>query len=396
MPPLIVLPPFASWSFATERQDLVDRAIHNPHPTDIVLDASVFSIKRTALIREILRRCSPILLNPVRAELEDLKAKPELAELRDIVFPGGILNPRFRSDERGVLTSYQRFSIRYASLLRWRRDVIDIAVRNEKDRTGDLPVGKARTKLIQNLIAQGIAARTIELANKGYRSDRYADEALAMFAVLSPILTGRDCFLYTADADISEQVHRMSKMLFEDYGAYLMARDFWENETRYNHRHKYTSDLFTGEAEAIGRQAQPNYLLPPPKLIKTCATTVIDVGRLKVFIWISARNMEPAISFQDQDPLGRKGDPGGDNDIMFSLTTDDRFPCNIRHHFAIGTPSLLTLLNDDGFGPIPKMDLFRAIFAWKCPPERRSRILSPFAEHQQRLTERAIKTMRRR
>lgn len=397
-PQSVVLPPFMFRHFSLYRQQIIACVNRNPHPTDLLLDTSVFSIDRLPLVRDILLYCSPILLVPVLIELEDLKTKPSLKELRDLVFPRDILNSRFKSDECGVLRLYSRFSARYASLLRLRRDVIDIEVRRVMRETGHEPVGKARARLIQTLLEQGMATGTIKLANKDYRSDRYADEMLAVFAVLSPIVTGRDCFLLTADKDVFEQVIRMSEMLFNDYGAYLMASDFQNDESRYKDRHPYTSPLFIGEAMAVGRSAHPDYLLPPPTLIKTCATTVIDVSSLNAFTWISARNMEAAISFQEQDPLGRRGDPGMGKSIIFSLPVDrgHDFQCDKKHHFAIGTPSLLRLSNDWGVGPIPKFDLFRAIMGAKETPRRRSRILSPFAEHQQRLLERAAAVIRRR
>lgn len=194
-PQSVVLPPFSILHFSLDRQQIIACVNRNPHPTDLLLDTSVFSIDRLPLVREIL-------LVPVLIELEDLKAKPSLRELRNLVFPGDILN--------------SRFSVRYASLLRWRRDVIDIAVRRAMREIGHEPVGKTRARLIRTLLEQGMATGTIKLANKEYRPDRYADEMLAVFSVLSPIVTGRDCFLLTADKDVFEQVLRMSEMLFDD------------------------------------------------------------------------------------------------------------------------------------------------------------------------------------
>jgi hypothetical protein len=121
----VVLPPFSISNFTTERRHLLSIVLNNPHPTDLLLDTSVFSVGRLDLVREILISFSPILLPPIRKELEDLKVKPALAELRNLVFPSGSLNSRFREDDHGVLKSYPRFSHRYANLLRWRRDMID-------------------------------------------------------------------------------------------------------------------------------------------------------------------------------------------------------------------------------------------------------------------------------
>jgi hypothetical protein len=390
-PKRVVLPPFyESWSDVAQR-DILAPALQNPHPTDILLDTSMFSIDRLPLVREILISSSPILLQPVLSELEDLKTKPRLAPLRDVVFPNGSLHPRFRGDDRRVLETYPRFSSRYINLLHWRRDAIKVAIRHAVRETGHEPVGKARAKLIQDMVSGGVAGETIRLANKASRPQRVADEVLAVFSVLSPILTGRDCFLYTADRDLRDQVVRMSEMLFGDYGAYLIARDFQNTGARYSHRHPWSSFPFIGEALAVGRAAHPDYLLPPPNLVKTCATVVIDVARLQSFTWISARNMEAAISFQDQDSLGRKGDPGAGKDIVFTLPVDpdEGDPCEEAFHFGIGAPALLKTLSPELLGPIPAVDLLRAMMAKGKPRVRQSRIVSPFAAHQQRLMSRA-------
>jgi hypothetical protein len=391
-----VLPPFFKHYFNILPQDILNQVYYNPHPTDLLLDTSVFSISRIPLILEMLISHSPILLDPVLNELEDLKVKPELAKLREIVFPGGLLNIKFKADVYGVLKLYPRFSTRYINLLRWRRQTIDKEIRRIEQETGCKPVGKKRADLIQQLIDGGIATQTIKIANKEFRTERIADEVLALFAVLSPIVTGRDCFLFTADEDVFEQTHRLTQMLFDDYGAYLIAKDLTLNETRYRHRHPYSSPLFTGDAEAIGRSAHPDYLLPPPALVKTCATTVIDIGRLKGFTWVSARNMEIAIEFQEHDLLGRRGDPGMDRSILFtSLHYKDKPSCcKEKYHFVIGTPLLLTL--SDEYGPMPVFDLIRANMSSIEPTGRQSKIITPFAYHQQRLLKRLMLNKRRR
>lgn len=385
-----VMPPFfTSSGDIIDPSDVLATAIGNPHPTDVLLDTSIFSMERLALVREILLNFSGMLLGPVLSELEDLKTNPKLVPLRDLVFPDGVLNPRLRIDDRRVFEAYPRFTGRYINLLRSRREAINVAVRHAVHETGQAPTGKARSKLIQKMISDGIAEETIRLANKSCRLDRIADEALAVFAVVRPIITGRDCFLYTADRDVFEQVIRMSDMLFSDYGAYLIARDFRNDESRYSHRHPYISDLFVGDALAVGRDVHPDYLLPPPNLVKTCATCVVDVARLRSFTWISARNMEIAISFQDQDPSCRKGDPGEGRDIIFTLPVmrGVKSRCSQPFHFGIGTPSLVKVSTDE-LGPIASFDVFRALMATGMDARRPTRIVSPFAAHQDRLASR--------
>jgi transcriptional regulator with XRE-family HTH domain len=106
----------------------------------------------------------------------------------------------------------------------------------------------------------------------------------------------------------------------------------------------------------------------------------------------SARNIESAISFQDGDPLGRKGDPDGVNDILFTQPVDraTHTRCGSEHHFVIGRATPLTLVGDvsDGkIGPIPVFDLMRAFNAdIPVAPRRAPKIVSPFAAHHERLT----------
>lgn len=390
------LPPFFKGDFSITGELLLEIISRNPHPTDVVLDTSVFALNRISLVKRILVHCRPILLLPVLVELQDLKAKPQLIDLHDLVFPGGRLNERFRGDDQNVLSSHPRFSVRYASLLQWRRKVIDIEARRIESESGSKPSGKARENMIRELIRQGIATDTIRIANKDYRIDRPTDELLAVFAVISPIISGRDCILLTGDKDVYEQTIRMINLVFDDYGAYLIANDFRANGTRYTHRHPHVSPLFIGDAEAIGRESHPDYLLPPPSLMITCATHVIDVGRQKGFTWISARNMYPAISFQEHDPLGRKGDPGMNRSILFTLPggADPSVRCKEKHHFVLGNPRALKVTGDY-VGPVPYFDLLRAtlgIAEDRTPPRR---ILTPFSDHQQRLLSRLSSPRRR-
>lgn len=383
---LETLPPFVKREFGIVAESFLELIFRNPHPTDVLLDTSVFALDRISLVKSIVVHCRPILLLPVLMELEDLKGKPELLELREIVFPYGRLNERFRGDDQNVLSSHPRFSLKYASLLQWRRKMVDMEARRIERETGNKPTGKARTEMIRGLMRQGIAPDTIRIGNKDYRIDRPTDELLAVFAVISPIISGRDCFLLTADKDVYEQTLRMTDLVLNDYGAYLIANDFRTNGARYTHRHPHASLFFIGDAEAIGRDAHPDYLLPSPGIMMTCATHVIDVGRQKGVTWISARNMYPAISFQEYDALGRKGDPGMNRSILFTLPedADASARCGQKHHFVLGNPQLLKLTG--GYvGPVPYFDLLRAILSIGEDEPRRGRILTPFSDHQRRL-----------
>lgn len=354
------LPPFAYFPFKIDTSQMLENIQRHPHPTDVVLDASVFAASRLSLVRQLKYYFAPIILPCVEGELEDLKTKPDLKELADLVFRDGHLDRPFKKDTFGVLQTYPRVSTRYINLLRWRKEMIEKRIRRIARDTGVEPTGDDRAKLIRDLQAQGLSLATLKLANKEHRSDRVADEVLAMFAILSPIVTGRDCFLLTADRDILEQVYRLAELLFDDYGAFLIARDFVANGARYQHQHEYKSPLVAGAALAIGREADPTYLLPPLLMMNTCATTVVDVNRMEGFTWIATRNMEPAIAFQDVDPLGRKGDPGNGRSILFSVPMDRGSGCPEKtNHFVIGTPTNLNVSNTE-FGPIPLDDLIRA------------------------------------
>jgi hypothetical protein len=152
---VVTLPPFTKHEFRVDVDQLLDPIIRNPHPTDLVLDTSVFARDRIPLVTRILARFRPILLSPVLMELQDLKAKPELMDLRELVFPADRLNERFRGDDQNVLSSYPRFSLKYASLLQWRRKMIDIEARRIERETGNKPTGNARNRMIRELVRQG-------------------------------------------------------------------------------------------------------------------------------------------------------------------------------------------------------------------------------------------------
>jgi hypothetical protein len=130
LPKMIVAPPFSLLEFTLEAKDMMTAILGNPHPTDLLVDASVFSLTREHLIRDLLLHCLPILLPPVLEELEDVKTKPSLKVLRDYIFPGGALNSRFRTDPYEVLMRYPRVVVRNASLLRWRREAIEAYPKN--------------------------------------------------------------------------------------------------------------------------------------------------------------------------------------------------------------------------------------------------------------------------
>ena len=53
-PQSVVLPPFSILHFSLDRQQIIACVNRNPHPTDLLLDTSVFSIDRLPLVREIL------------------------------------------------------------------------------------------------------------------------------------------------------------------------------------------------------------------------------------------------------------------------------------------------------------------------------------------------------
>lgn len=144
---IVTLPPFALIPFSLNRQEMLDMTLRNPNPTDVLLDASVFSRERIPLAREILLGCSPVVLAPVLAELQDLQTKAELTDVRDLVFPGGSPHWKFRGDDRGVMAAYPRVFERYVNILRWRRQAIATPARRVERQTGQKPVGKARSQL---------------------------------------------------------------------------------------------------------------------------------------------------------------------------------------------------------------------------------------------------------
>jgi hypothetical protein len=134
----------------------------------------------------------------------------------------------------------------------------------------------------------------LQLANKGDDLSKVADEWLAVCCVLGPILTGRDCLVLTADADVADHVFELHTLIHEQYGSLLIAEDLRRNPWRYPHFHPAEVGFMKPGAVAYGRDVDPDYLRPSVAL--TCASWVINVTDLSSLVAIATRDAVRTIS----------------------------------------------------------------------------------------------------
>jgi hypothetical protein len=326
------VPPFSysGSSFANENV-IVENILRNPHPTDILADSSLFSPKRLDLVRQLLIARKLCILPTVHAELLDLAKQPRTA-LQELVFPDGELNPRLELLRYPEIEGCSYITSRYTNLLHFRKRLLGGPLLQYREEHGHEASGKARTRIIQELADRGVSWRTLRLANKGDPRRRYTDETLVVYGVLSPILTGRDCFVLTADRDIFDQFYQFTQILHDDYGSYLIAGDYRSNPERYKHAHEWPTPFLQPGAITIGRALEPVELLP--LIRRTCATWVIDVDSLDFMSWVAVREMDVALKFQEEAADGRVGDGG--NELSVHMSLGDRQCRFAPAHFTVG------------------------------------------------------------
>jgi hypothetical protein len=336
--------------------------IHNwPHANDVLVDSSFFSPARTEFIRKLLLDRSVLLIPRVQTELKALKSKTlgeTLGKLAPIIFDEtGELNQRLECASAEWMHDYTYSIIKYLNLLCMRRRVLERPLAEFEKSKGRRATGKDLSRLQRQLLSEGIGQRTLSLAVKGDPPDSYTDELLSIEAALRPILSGRDCFLLTADRDVFEQTFRLIELIFDDYGSFLIAQDFLGDPGRYTHRHEINTPLMAPGAIAVGRVAEPDYILP--NIFRTCAIFVIDVGTRESFTWIFIREVEQMLSFQSRCADGRTAN-GGDG-----MNLHIGFPnIKCRHaeaHFVVGRGRLYKAKMGDITIPTPLYDVGRAL-----------------------------------
>ena len=340
------------------------------HPTDVVADSSVFAPDRLDLVRQLLIERRLRILPEVARELGDLLA--HTTPLRDLVFPGGDLNPRLEQYGHDVFQGYERVAAKYVNLLHTRKRLLEKAQTEFELASGRKPVGRERASLAQKVqAASGASWRTLRLGTKGDPLRRYTDETLAAHTVLSPIISGRDCFVLTADADVFDQFFQLTQLLHDDYGSFLLGEDFRANPGRYPHSHAHTSPFMKPGARAFGRESEPNRLLP--SIAPTCASWVINVSDGSFLTWVATRNVGQALRFQNQQDDGRVADAGGGLGLHISMGEPDCREC--RAHFTVGSDEL-ALVGDTIAGRIAlsRFDLYRAASDKPVPVQTRARI----------------------
>ncbi len=310
---------------------VVDNVLANPHPTDVFADSSQFAPNRLNLVRQLLIATTIKILPDVRLELADIEKGPASA-LKELLFPGGQLNSRIELSAYRAVQEYEYVATRYTNLLHFRKRLLEGPMQAYRERTSVNAKGKERGKIIREALKSGISWRTVRLANKGDERRRYTDEILSVYGVLSPILTGRDCFILTADRDVFDQFYQFTVLLHDDYGSFLIGEDYRQNPTKYGHVHRWATPLMQTGAVTIGRISEPNSLIPIVK--RTCASWVIDVNSLDFMSWIGLREIEAALRFQEDARDGRVADGGDARSVHISL--EDHTCKMVPAHFTVG------------------------------------------------------------
>jgi hypothetical protein len=352
------IPPFTYYGskFANPNV-IVENMLRNPHPTDVIADSSLFSPKRLDLIRQLLIATHVLILPAVYTELLDLTRQPKNT-LQELVFPDGKLNPRLDLIRYPAIADFRFVASRYTNLLHFRKRVLEAPLSHYREKQGHDAKGKSRARIIQELQKQGVSWRTLRLANKGDPCRRYTDETLVVYGVLSAILTGRDCFVLTADRDIFDQFFQFTQLLHDDYGSYLIAEDYRRYPERYTHSHEWATPFMHSGAVAIGRALEPVELIP--LIHGTCAAWVIDVDSLDFMSWIAIREIELALKFQERAADVRVGDGGNGLNIHMSL--GDRNCKRAPAHFTLGRDTLaVDRETDAGTVRISNFDVFRVV-----------------------------------
>lgn len=324
--------PFSYQGFTLKRpEDIVGAIGVNPHPTDVFADSSLWAPQRLDLVRRLLIETPVKILPEVLSELEDIKQQPD-SPIRELIFPENSLNPRVKVERYDAVLAHQYVMARYTNLLHVRKRLLEGPLRRHEQKTGEPAKGRVRHKIMQQALKDGISQRTLRLANKGDAKRRYTDEVLAVYGVLSPIITGRDSFVLTADRDVFDQVYQFSELLHDDYGSFLIGRDYAANPQRYQHSHEAKVPYMTEGTLAVGRAREPDYLLPV--IQNTCATWIVDVNSLDCLTWVSLREVVAALDFQEAARDGRVGDGGGGRNVH--ITGHDTGCSAAPAHFVVG------------------------------------------------------------
>lgn len=288
----VVLPAFSVLGGHIDGDESILDMISNwPHANDVLVDSSFFSPARIDLNRRLLLERPVLLIRAVQDELNTLKLKTNkegLGQLASILFDAtGGFNRSFNCASEKWIRGYEYPVMRYVILLLLRRSILEKPLHTFEKSEGRRPVGKDLDRLKRQAISDGISQKTISLARKGDKEEKYTDEWLSVEAVLRPIILGRDCIVLTADRHVFDQIVQFTQLLFTDYGSFLIAQDFAQHPDRYPHQHKVNIPTMKPGAIAIGRVSDPDYLLP--RIFHTCAVCVINVTTWESFSWICMR-----------------------------------------------------------------------------------------------------------
>ena len=335
------LPAFSTHDeYLANERDVVAAIHSHPHPLDILVDGSVFSPSRIDLVRHLLATTQMRLILHVVLELVELfnVTDERTRELRDVLFPGGKISALLRQDGFQVLPGHRRVAAKFAELLHLRRRALQVPFERFRAQHGREATGKERSVIIRAAVRDGVSERTVQLANKRDDLTKVADEWLAVCCVLGPILTGRDCLVLTADADVADHVFELHALLHEHYGSLLIADDLRRNPWRYPHRHSAEVGFMKPGAVAYGREVDPDYLRP--SIAVTCASWVINVTDLSSFIAVASRDAARTLSLQNESPTQRVAD-GGDGRTVHMTSWAETRCRGSKMHCVVGEDSLI-------------------------------------------------------
>ena len=247
---------------------------------------------------------------------------------------------------------------RYTNLLHLRKRILDGPLQQFEEKNGHKATGKERDKLIQELLDEGVSWRTIKLATKLDRNFRHTDEALVVHGVLSPIATGYDCYVLTADRDVFDQFYQLTELVYDDFASHWVGEQYRRFPDKFEHVHESKSPFMEPGSLAIRQPVEDHSFIPTN--IPTCATTVIDVNSLEILTWVSVRPMAVALHFQESAQDGRVADAGNGLNAYMSLGCPD---CDDRiSHFTVGRSVMaVSVKGKDLKLCVTEYDIFRTL-----------------------------------
>ena len=327
-----LLPAFSYYGHKLRSQsDILQSIVKCRYPLVVLADSCLFSESRIDFVQALLKTTNLVIHPDVRNELADLEGKPP-NPLRDFLFPSGRLNRGLTELPHWGIKGFNYVMNKYTNLLHLRKLLLDVHLNRFREEAGRDPSVKERDDIVRELLVQGVSWRTMKLATKKDKNRRHTDEALVVHGVLSPILTGRDCYILTADRDVFDQFYQLTELVYDDFVSHWIGEDYRNQPHAYDHVHEIRTPFMEPGALAIG--IQNTYFDFVPTSVPTCATIVFDVNSLECLQWVSIRPMARALHFQESAADGRVADAGNGATAYMSL--GDPNCKQAPAHFTVG------------------------------------------------------------